>query len=117
MSDPRLVRLRQIDAAATPGPWTWLNYGLGSPTGSVYLTKPNGELVVAIRNATPAVIELLESVLERHVAVERQPTEDDPQTWFCAECGWGGEQRTPERCEDAQAALAVLDRIGDDDGD
>jgi hypothetical protein len=78
MSDPRLERLRDADS-----------------NGNAYL-------VPEMRDAWPAVVALVEGLLERH-------------EWRCAECGWGREQRFRERCLDAKAALAVLDRIGDGD--
>ena len=117
MTDPRLERLRTLDTAATPGLWhVSSDRVVRGPNGSrvaVLIPKVHdAALIAAMRNAWPAVVTLLESVLERHVTVEREPTEDDPQTWFCAECGWGGEQRsTRQSCLDADAAQAVLDTL------
>jgi hypothetical protein len=125
--DPRVARLRSLDTEATPGPWAvsprdrnlvlpkaWADDKGGPfprpPFVAIHATR-DAALIAAMRNAFPAMVTLLESVLDRHVSIEREPTDDDPRTWVCAECSWGGEQLPPERCVDANAALAVLDTL------
>jgi hypothetical protein len=114
--DPRLERLRSLDVLATPSPWqaeqrtsqskwalTWTNahelkwwiaYTFGEDHG-----RADAALIAVMRNAWPAVVTLVEDVLELHSVIHAG--------------GWCGECWKPWPCRNAKAALAVLDALGD----
>jgi hypothetical protein len=63
-----IERLRELEAAATPGPWAWRSRSIDGPTGRwiAYLpTEGEGltdvELIAATRNALPALLDVAEA--------------------------------------------------------
>ena len=86
--DPReiLARIRAQADAATPGPW--MTYTVTPNMGSEILTAPgegeaygdyvvpeyidmdNAEFIAAARTTVPALLDLAEAVLERHVKAQ-----------------------------------------------
>jgi hypothetical protein len=91
MADPRLERLRQIDAAAKPAPWLVVD-GMVISAGAdmTPATEASADVIATARNILPALVDLLEVLLYPHADI----------------CGDG--------CPHHEGALAVLDRIGSD---
>jgi hypothetical protein len=88
-ADPRVARLRTLDTAAAPAPW-WVDAdgelcNGRDPHVCMYPSAADAALIAAMRNAWPAVVTLLEGVLERH--------------------------RDTAGCADVRAALVVLDTL------
>jgi hypothetical protein len=116
-ADPRVARLRNLDAEATSGPWRrGAHFAITSDDANICGTTrvavmhdggrqrqargsmdADAALIAAMRNAWPAMVTLVEGVLLRHPRVEVDP--DD-----CA-CG------LPFPCPDRRDALAVLDTL------
>ena len=125
MNDPRetLARIRAQADAATPGPW--MTYTVTPNMGSEILTAPgegeaygdyvvpeyidmdNAEFIAAARTTVPALLDLAEAVLERHV--KAQPITAAYGTReggdYCAACAddWP--------CPDYTAATTALEAI------
>jgi hypothetical protein len=108
-TDPRLVQLRSLDAKATPGPWRKNGADVYHPGAAlpfrvgVASWVDDGALIAAMRNAWPAVLEVVAIALAVHVPNE------DYQQHICRGCPRLG--RWP--CGQYLAALAVLDTLGD----
>jgi hypothetical protein len=92
--DPRVARLRSLDTEATPGPWhTYHDGPVVYTSGEFFVGETasgaNAALIAAMRNAWPAMVDLLDS-MQRH---------DEHATMnLCALCGLK-----------AQAVLDTLD--------
>jgi hypothetical protein len=109
----RLARLRSLDTEATRGPWRVRDIDVVSDEGgydvaatvqsSVRQARANAALIVVMRNAWPAVLEVVAIVLAVHV-----PNEDYQQS-ICRGCARLG--RWP--CGQYLAARSVLDTLGD----
>jgi hypothetical protein len=108
--DPRVARLRSLNTEATQPPW-WSRdndgdielYSKRDKEGrfepgevGVVWVPGDGALVTAMRNTFPAMVTLLESVLNGHV--EKNGGCDD-----CLYKSWP--------CPDMEYALAVLDTL------
>jgi hypothetical protein len=123
--DPRVARLRSLDIEATPGPWAvpswdphqvlpeaWIDANIFASDLIVAIhNSADAALIAAMRNTWPAIVTLLEGVLERHQTVPgyllgRGRTPD----YRCKGC-IGQRDGAKDRCPDAQAALAVLDTL------
>jgi hypothetical protein len=115
-ADPRLARLRDLDAEATPGPWERkfarvLARGDGGWRIGVHQAEhtntgravADADLIAVMRNAWPAMIEVVALALAVHV-----PNEDYQQP-ICRGCARLG--RWP--CGHYLAAMAVLDTLGE----
>jgi hypothetical protein len=103
-ADPRVARLRSLDTEATEGPWRGEGFavvrnlrGYGILGVAKTGRDPDAALIAAMRNTWPAMVTLLEGVLDRHPRVEVDPDE-------CA-CG------LPFPCPDRRDALAGLDTL------
>jgi hypothetical protein len=102
-ADPRVARLRSLDTEATPGPWhTYHDGPVVYTSGEFFVGETasgaNAALIAAMRNATPAIITLLERVLGRH-----KPGALTLR--YCAACS------NAHPCPDRTDALAVLDTL------
>jgi hypothetical protein len=110
-ADPRLARLRSLDTKATRPHW-WHTFSEEDECAYLFSTarssRPFGELgqldlagdaalIAAMRNAWPAMITLLEGVLELHSRIHGGDE--------CGKC-W-----KPWPCRNAKDALAVLDTL------
>jgi hypothetical protein len=93
MTDRRLERLRRMNEAATPAPW-----GAEDMFVVGRRARENAVLVAALRNAAPAVIDLLELVLD----------ESEHQEWQGGVCLC----ERPWPCPEREAALVVLAQAG-----
>jgi hypothetical protein len=93
MNDERIERLRQINAAAAPAPWSAKWVRISPP-----LVDADCELVATARNILPAVVNLLEGVLGRH-----KPGALTLR--YCAACS------NAHPCPDRTDALAVLQEV------
>jgi hypothetical protein len=107
--DPRVARLRSLDTEATPGPWAlsprdrnlvlpkaWADDKGGPfprpPFVAIHATR-DAALIAAMRNAFPAMVTLLEGVLD----CRKKPEHYTDGGWRCPEC--------------RQKAWAVLDTL------
>ena len=93
-TDPRIERLRSLDTEATPGPW---DQGYEDELVVNGWEPEDAALIAAMRNAWPAMVELLALVLGHHHATAGYGD--------CAMC------RVPYPCQEAWHALAVLDTL------
>jgi hypothetical protein len=118
--DPRVARLRTLDTEATPGPWRvngvdiYHAEAIGGPFPlrvGVADGLSDAALIAAMRNTWPAMVTLLEGVLELHQTVPgyllgRGRTPD----YRCKGC-IGQRDGAEDRCPTARLALAVLDTL------
>lgn len=121
-----LHRLRELEAAATPGPWQAVEYGVHTERKAiagrgfgpvddfyqgVYCDQPDADLIAEMRNALPALLdrlEKLEAVVEtvKHLRINRSMSIDIPDWDTQTDVdGIGFTFSDWEKVDDALAAL------------
>ena len=107
-ADPRIARLRRLDAEATPGPWTLNSGGYVRTPGGAF-NEHDGALIAAMRNAWPAMVTLVEGVLDQHTMVLAKVYYGGLVSAAASGvCAFEGDLWP---CPDVLAALAVLDTL------
>ena len=105
-ADPRIARLRSLDTEATPGPW---DQGYEDELVVNGFEPEDAALIAAMRNAWPAMVTLVEGVLDQHTMVLAKVYYGGLVSAAASGvCAFEGDLWP---CPDVLAALAVLDTL------